>query len=1046
MENINTQPNERFQEQYDLLNPEQQKAVNTIYGPVLVIAGPGTGKTQILSLRIAKLLQSEVQVQAHNILCLTFTDEGKKNMRDRLYKLLGPEAAQHISVHTFHSFCNEIIQQNLSYFQKDTLDQISELEEIQIIKEVLSSLPSQHPLYNPKYPLSNASFLKSLFAKMKQENWSEEYLMQKSTEAIEGLTEITEYVYKKGERKGALTQKGIKQKESLERLMSGVSLFNTYQNLMLDRHRYDYNDMIQWVIRMLSEQEDVLLSYQERFQYLLVDEFQDTNGSQLELVNLLSSYDESPNTFVVGDDDQSIFRFQGASVENMNRFKEKYEKHGLTEICLKTNYRSYQGILDKAANLIQLNANRLVNTNPLLDKDLISYSTSTSKNDFTPQLMEFHNPRYEKVYIATQIKSLIDKGVKPNEIAVLYFDNASCLELGNYLQVLGIEYYSKKQLNLLDDVFAKQLIKILKYIVLELDNPYSGDELLFDIMHFNFWRIPALEIAKASILAYQYSSEHRKTKTSFRLYLQEQLEQTNPSLFNLSAQESLLHAARSIEALIKDAENKSLIQMLDAVVERCGIVRFMNDSEQKFELLEILRALFELVKDEAHRDPGLSLSEFIKLLDLMAENDIGVARTKLYGNDAAVRLFTVHASKGREFEYVFLAGCVAKSWEGRKGNSANFTLPGNVLQTAISSKDHEELRRMLYVALTRAKKELYVSYYNFDLNDKDTERSKFVYEIFGTEARALKPSITKGELFQFESLLKEDDTTIAIQQLEKEYVNRQLANFEMNVSALNNYLDCPLHFYFNNILRMPSGVSETMTFGSAVHHGLEHFFRDMKSNNSEFPSQARLQEHFEWYMRRNREKFSKEGYTRLMTYGKEILTMQYEKNINTWNKQVVLEEYVRAVVNGIPLKGMMDKIESTEAGEVVVDYKTGDASSDRTKAKFKKPDHENELSGGDYWRQAVFYKLLLDHQHPRKYKTIGVKYEFVEPEKKSKQIPEPIYIDITHEDMATLQHQITTVWEKIQNHDFYTGCGERDCSYCNFVKDSNQVIPVIEEE
>ena len=161
-----------FLAEYEKLNPEQRQAVDTIYGPVMVVAGPGTGKTQILALRIANLLRSEAQVSPQNILCLTYTDEGKKNMRDRLFRLIGAETAQYIQVHSYHSFCNDIIQQNLSLFQKDELEPISELEKVQYIKQILTSLKKGNLLYSPKNPSKNAKYLLNLFSKMKQENWS----------------------------------------------------------------------------------------------------------------------------------------------------------------------------------------------------------------------------------------------------------------------------------------------------------------------------------------------------------------------------------------------------------------------------------------------------------------------------------------------------------------------------------------------------------------------------------------------------------------------------------------------------------------------------------------------------------------------------------------------------------------------------------------------------------------------------------------------------------------------------------------------------------
>ena len=1028
-----------FEQEYEKLNPEQKEAVDTIYGPVMVIAGPGTGKTQILSLRIANLLLSEAQVQSQNILCLTYTEEGKKNMHDRLFKLVGAETAQYIQVHTYHSFCNSIIQQNLALFQKESLDAVSELEKIQYIKEILLQIPKNNLLYNPKNPTANAKYLLSLFSKMKQENWDAHFLTEKTKEHIYFLENDESSLSKTGKRKGQIRVEVLKQIEAYQKSLVAIQLFDDYKNLMLKNHRYDFDDMINWVITLFQNNPDVLANNYERFQYILVDEFQDTNGAQMEIIHLLSSYDTSPNLFVVGDDDQSIYRFQGASVENMQHFQTKYAEEGLKVICLKTNYRSYTGILDVAKNLIENAGGRLINTNPNLDKNLLSHSSLQTGSDFTPTLSCYPNPRYEKIAIAKKIQALLAQGVAPKEIAVLYYDNNSCIELGEYLTLLQIPFYSKKKQNLLEDPFAQQIITILKYISLEIQNPYSADDLLFEILHYHFFRVSSIEIAKASILSSQYNSETRKRKNSFRLYLQEQLQLQKPTLFTPSATEQLYIAAKIIEDLLQDSLNLSFQQLMDAIIEKCNLLTYIFTSKNKYENLEILTALFDYVKEETHRNPSLRVTEFMEWISLMEENNLALPRTKLYGNEEAVRLFTVHASKGREFEYVFVAGCVKTNWEEKRTPSSSIKIPDNVFETALNTKDHDELRRIMYVALTRAKKELHVSYYSQDNKEKEMEKSLFLYEIFGEEAKALKPLLSNEEIFEFSTLQKEQDSAIVLRELERDFVNKQLEKFEMNVSALNHYLKCPLHFYYNNIVRIPSGLSENMSFGSAIHHALEHFFADMKTNNNEFATLDRFKSHLLFYMNRNKEKFSPEGFKRKLEYGYDILENLYTKNLSTWEKNIDIEVHVSANINGIPIKGFIDKIEYGEIGDTIVDYKTGDPTSVYAKDNFKSIDQDKDSIGGDYWRQAIFYKILLDNQHPRKYKAHIAKYEFVEPDKKTKLLTDPFYVEFTEENMEQVKEQITTTWQKIQSHDFYTGCGKDTCTWCNLAKQIESV-------
>ena len=259
----------------------------------------------------------------------------------------------------------------------------------------------------------------------------------------------------------------------------------------------------------------------------------------------------------------------------------------------------------------------------------------------------------------------------------------------------------------------------------------------------------------------------------------------------------------------------------------------------------------------------------------------------------------------------------------------------------------------------------------------------------------------------------------------------------MNVTALNSYLNCPLGFYYRNLIRIPSGKSEATEFGSAVHHALEKLFTKMQQAKTErFPSEEEMITDFKWYMQRHRENFTKEAFARRMEYGDEVLRNYYRKYINSFNKVVAVERNIRGVVvNGVPLKGKLDNLEFNGKEVNVVDYKSGDI--DKAIPKMKAP-HDKEPNGGDYWRQAVFYKILVDNYEQKDWKVISTEFDFVEPDKKKEYRRERIVI--SPQDLETVKQQITTVWEKIQARDFYTGCGKADCYWCNFVKDNKLAI------
>ena len=1033
----------KFEEEYQKLNEAQRRAVDTIDGPVMVIAGPGTGKTQILAARIGKILL-DTDALPENILCLTYTDAGTIAMRKRLLQFIGADAYK-VHIYTFHAFCNDVIQDNLPLFEKTSLDPISELESIQLFKTLIDSFPKNHPLKRYRgdvyFEINN---LRNLFSAMKKEGWQPHYISQKIDEYMADLPNRDEYIAKRAVKefkKGDVrTDKIEEEKEKMEKLRAAVHEFDHYQELMRRRNRYDFDDMINWVIRAFEENRNLLSAYQEKFQYVLVDEYQDTSGIQNRLVHLLINYWDKPNVFVVGDDDQSIYRFQGANVENMLGFATAYTKDLLT-VVLTNNYRSTQPILDISKTLIGSNKERLVEKIEGLSKDLLASNSHINHLNNHPEVHEYNTVKEEMAGIAGTIEKLLRQDIQPGRIAVLYKENKYGEELGRYLRLKNIPVYSKRSINILEQPFVQKLIQLLRYLNAEHDIPYGGDEILFEILHYDFFRIPPIEIAKLTVETNQ--KRYNDPSVSLRKLLYDKANTPARDLFDSGLNASLKKISGILEQLIADVPNITLQQLFSNIIQQTGVINYVLTSTDKIQLLQQLTALFDFIKEETSRNPTLNLRSIISIIDLMEKEGLPIPMAQVAGNDKGVNLLTAHGSKGLEFEYVFIAGANASNWEKKRKPGGGYKYPDTLFASQPHSSEEEELRRLFYVALTRAEKHLYISYARYRNDGKEMEPSMFIAEIqqqhdIPFEKIQLAPSDTEAfDLLQLTAQAPE------IGRAEDEFIDGLLDKFVMNVTALSNYLHCPLEFYYKNLIRIPTGKSEATEFGSAVHHALERLFRKMQESKTErFPGVEDVIGDFTWYMNRHREHFTKEAFERRMEYGDEVLRNYYSKYINSWNKVVAVERNIRGVVvNGVPLKGKLDKLEFDGKHVNVVDYKTGDI--DKAIPKMKAP-HEKDPNGGDYWRQAVFYKILVVNYEQKEWRVISTEFDFIEPDKKKEYRKEKILI--TPQDIETVKQQINTVWQKIQDRDFYTGCGKPDCHWCNFIKDNNLAVALHELE
>lgn len=1021
------QKNQEFQEALARLNPVQREAVEQIEGPVLVIAGPGTGKTQILSARIGEIL-SQPDTRPHNILCLTYTDAGTVAMRKRLLQFIGPDAYR-VHIFTFHGFCNQVIQENLDRFGYKDLKPVSELESIELYHRLIDSFPTNHPLKRLTGEIYFDTYrLRALFDLMKREAWSIEFVQSQIQAYLEELPEREKFIYKR-----ANAAKGIKagdpktnliekEKADMEKLSAAAEASASFYKLMSEKRRYDYNDMILWVLEAFRNDETFLLQYQERYHYFLVDEYQDTNGAQNEILNLLTTYWPNPNIFVVGDDDQAIYRFQGANISNIIDFYDRYKDENIRLSLMEENYRSTQAILNAAASLIIHNDERLVNKLSGLSKNLKASNPSYRSTGSLPEIWEFETTIHEEAALFSELKNLWEQDEDLSEIAVIYRNHRTVENLVKLLEREKIPLSIKQKVDILQLPLIRNLVNLLRYIYEEFETPDSSEALLYEILHYEFFHISPRDIARIN----RHCREGKQRK-AWREVLG-----SRETLFRLNLETASAISAfeENLDHWIKNLQNETIQTLFEKILTRGGILSWVLNQPDKIWYLQVITTFFDFIKDESAKSKFLTLKELLNALDLMYANGIAIPLNKNIFSEKGVNFLTAHGSKGLEFKKVFLIGATASAWD-KSVSRGMFRFPDTLIPNDEEERREDE-RRLFYVAMTRARESLVISYAREKASGKEEEESRFVAELTdGGKVVKKTATVTVEELQQYQVLLMLENPVPEIRFLDEDFLREELKDYRMSVTHLNKYLRCPLAFYFENVLKVPTARNESMGFGSAVHYALFQLFLQMQqTQNREFPSQEEFLGFFEQGMKMYHSHFTQKEYERKMEYGRQILPLYYENHVADWNK-VTKPEYriTHCQVAGVPITGALDKIEFDHKSVNVVDYKTGKPENGRK--KLQKPS-EREPLGGEYWRQLVFYKLLLDNDKSSNYTMVSGEIDFIQPDQKNEFVKAKIVVN--PEDTAFVTEQIKTVYKSIMNLEFTQGCGEKDCGWCNFVK------------
>ena len=1021
---------ESFRNAYANLNAGQRRAVDQTEGPVLVIAGPGTGKTQILAVRIGKILM-ETDAMPENILCLTYTDAGTVAMRKRLLEFIGTDAHR-VHIHTFHAFCNDVIQQHLDYFGKRELEPISELENVTLIEDILSSLPADHVHRKLKGDLSyEVMRMHHLFRMMKEEHWDETRISAAIDAYLADLPNREGFVYKtdlpkRGIARGDLKTADIQREtERMEKLRAAAYLYPQYNQRMRDMGRYDYSDMILWVVKAFRdpspEGENMLRTYQERFQYILVDEFQDTNGAQNEILQSLINYWEVPNVFAVGDDDQSIYEFQGARVQNIMDFYHAYASH-MEVVVLTDNYRSHQSILDAGRVVIGHNQERLINKLQGLSKDL--RAAHADRQVITePCVTEFESEAQEHAGILEDIESLLAAKVKPEEIAILYYKHSQADALINAVQRRGIPFQVRKKVNVLDVPVVQQMLTILHYLEAESQRSHSAEHLLFEMMHYPYFRVHVRDVSMLSA----WIAARKEGIKVWRTVL------ADPEALKgirLLGYEDIVRFEKNLSHWLQETFNLTLQMLFEKVLNESGMLHYiLHQSDREF-LLEAIHTLFAHIQATALSRPRLTISEYMDILDQMQLHDIPLQIQRSGTNRGGIQFITTHSSKGLEFEYVFLMGCTHNNWDESKGGSTRFTMP-DTLTHSTSENKLESMRRLFYVAMTRAKQHLRISYAAYNNDGKELQESQFVTELLkGTGLQVIKRKVDTAVMqsYQITALLTPPTTEVDL--FDQEVIAEKLAHFTLSASKLNEYLRCPVSFYFNSIVKVPAAKSDTLAFGNAIHAALHKLYTRMKdAAGNAWPTPEEFMGDFMREMRRSEDAFTEKQYDNRIELGRKLLTDFYEHRLPELNKIAITEYNVgKTVVDGIPITGRLDKVEFIGKHAHVVDYKTGSLSN--AKKNLDRPDAKNP-NGGDYWRQIIFYKILLDHHTTKNWVMTSGEMLFLERDDKDELFTR--HYDITPEEVGIVKAQIKDTYQRIMRMEFAPGCGEEQCKWCNFL-------------
>ncbi len=903
------------------LNQEQREAVTFGNGPVLIVAGAGTGKTTAITSRIAYLIEQK-KAKPEEILALTFTDKAAEEMEDRVIKLL-PIGYVDLWISTFHSFCERVLKEYaLDIGLSPDFRLMDETQAWLLVRQNFTKfdLDYYRPLGNP------TRFIRALlghFSRCKDEGiYPADYLKYSDDLKLnmDGIAVGSRAVKSKDKKELAQVQ------QEADRIKEVAGAYAVYQQLLLDNNALDFGDLINYCLKLFRERPNILAKYQQKFKYVLVDEFQDTNWVQYELVRLLAL--PQNNLAVSADDDQSVYAWRGSSLNNVLQFRKDYPNS--EEVVLVQNYRSAQNILDLSYDFIQLNnPNRLecqisqelslvakakgvdARNFKKIDKKLIA---AKEKNGMIESL-HFPTLAQETRGVIEKIIQIMkqDKGSSFKNFAILIRANNQAEAYCRELERAEIPYQFLASKGLYSKPVILDIISYLKLI-----SDLHESSAVFRVLNFPFLQISYEDIAKISRFSSKQGCSIYETLQQLSLVPGVSQQSVNKINFLLSLvnKHALLAREKNIsEVFVSFLKDSGYLEYL--------IKREAQEGKKNFDLID---QFFTKIKGFEASQPDPSLNNFIEQLDLEIESgEQGSLQFNIEEGPDTIKIMTIHGAKGLEFKYVFLVNLVAQRFPTRERKDP-IEIPEKLIKEIISQGDvHlEEERRLFYVGMTRARKGLFFVWADDYGGVRKKKPSRFLQEC-GLEISQLTENSTKD--WEAEPLPVPEPEQYP---LPSHFSYTQLAAFK----------NCPLQYKFAHILKIPRKGKASFSFGKTMHQTLEDFIKasqtkqnNLFNNEDDFLkiSYADLLKFYkknwidEWYQdKEEKEKYFQQGKKSL-----KLFFDDYEKNQPKTlliENEPALEQSFNLKINNDIFIGKIDRIDKIDKGVEIIDYKTGKAA------------------------------------------------------------------------------------------------------------------------